>query len=160
MVPFWRSPEDITIAEDLIEEIARIWGYDAIESTAILSEIKDQKMGIDVQITRRLEEILVNVLHFDQSETYPWVSDRQLALFGKTADQALSLKNPLNPETPYLRDAMIYNLLEHAAKNSKFFDSCKIFDIGRVWKHVDVASSEEILDSRYAKYHIHEVGQL
>jgi len=34
---------------------------------------------------------------------------------------------------PYLRGNMNYGLLEQVAKNSKFFDEFKIFDIGKVW---------------------------
>lgn len=44
------------------------------------------------------------------------------------------LQNPVNPEAPYMRNGMGYGLLSHTAKNSKFFDAFKIFDIGKVWK--------------------------
>ncbi|MEI8091303.1 MAG: hypothetical protein WCG98_03490 [bacterium] len=44
------------------------------------------------------------------------------------------LQNPINPETPYLRDEMTYGLLNHVVKNHKFFDEFTLFDIGKVWK--------------------------
>jgi phenylalanyl-tRNA synthetase beta subunit len=53
-------------------------------------------------------------------------------LFGVNKDNLYSLQNPVNPEAPYMRDSMVYNLLSFVAKNSKFFDEIKMFDIGRV----------------------------
>ncbi len=159
-VPFWRSPEDITIPEDVAEEIARIWGYENITAEPILAEIKDQKMGPLVQITRVLEEILVRELHFDQSETYPWVSATQLKLFAQNPEHQLQLKNPLNPETPYLRDGMVYNLLENVAKNSKFFDEIKIYDIGHIRPSGSATAPETMIDPRYAQYYLGEENEL
>jgi phenylalanyl-tRNA synthetase beta subunit len=49
------------------------------------------------------------------------------------------LQNPVNPETPYMRGDMVYGLLANVAKNSKFFDECKIFDIGKVRQKVPSA---------------------
>ncbi len=65
-------------------------------------------------------------------ETYPWVSEKLVNKDG-TSDMLYKLQNPTNPEMPYLRGNMDYELLAHVAKNSKFFDEFKIFDIGKVW---------------------------
>lgn len=65
------------------------------------------------------------------------------------------LQNPLNPEFPYLRDSMLYNLLTIASKSSKFFDQFKIFDIGKVWKKGAPHHSHD-LNQRYAENHFCE----
>jgi phenylalanyl-tRNA synthetase beta subunit len=54
--------------------------------------------------------------------------------FGKNKDICYELQNPVNPDAPYMRDDMVYGLLAHTAKNSKFFDTFKLFDIGKVWE--------------------------
>lgn len=51
------------------------------------------------------------------------------------------LQNPVNPEAPYMRDDLIYGLLNHTAKNSKFFDNFKIFDIGKIWNKTDMKNA-------------------
>lgn len=54
---------------------------------------------------------------------------------------------------------MIYNLLPLVAKNSKFFDTCKVFDIGKVWTKLKVPTNVA-LDERYATHHFCEEMQL
>jgi len=73
-------------------------------------------------------------LNFDQVESYPWISDKTVSLFGLDKGVLYSLQNPVVLDAPYMRDSMVYNLLAFAAKNSKFFDEFRMFDIGRIRK--------------------------
>lgn len=123
----------MNIQEDIAEEIARILGYDSIEEQPLLAELKDQPLSEEVKIMREIEQVMVEQLHFDQVETYPWTSESLIKQFGTELNSLYQLQNPLNPEFPYLRDQMSYNLLPIAQKNSKFFDTFKLFDIGKVW---------------------------
>lgn len=74
-VPLWRGPDDINIKEDIAEEIARIWGYDQVEPQKMLTEVKNQPFSLDVELTRKLENLMIEQLRFDQVETYPWTSE-------------------------------------------------------------------------------------
>lgn len=60
------------------------------------------------------------------------MSEKAIKEFTKDTKHCYMLQNPTNPEAPYMRDTMIYGLLAHTAKNSKFFDTLKIFDIGKI----------------------------
>lgn len=131
--PVWRGPDDLNIQEDIYEEVARIYGYDQIEHIPLLSDTAYTPYTEYVTIQRRLEDILVRTIGCDQTETYPRISGKALQEFDKDKDVCYMLQNPINPEAPYMRDDMIYGLLAHTAKNSKFFDSFKIFDIGKIW---------------------------
>lgn len=155
IVPFWRGPEDILIQEDIPEEIARIWGYEKINAQPLLAETKAQPFSEGVGILREIEEMMVKEFHFDQVETYPRVSEQQIKSFGKDTYDLYILANPLNPEFPYLRDEMSYNLLSICAKNSKFFDQFKLFDLGKVRKRGEAVYAHH-LDSRYAEEHFCE----
>lgn len=155
IVPLWRGPEDILIQEDIAEEIARIWGYEKINAQPLLAETKAQPFSEGVGILREIEEMMVKEFHFDQVETYPRVSEQQIKTFGKDTSSLYTLANPLNPEFPYLRDEMSYNLLSICAKNSKFFDDFKLFDLGKVWKRGDALYAHH-LDPRYAQEHFCE----
>jgi phenylalanyl-tRNA synthetase beta subunit len=59
-------------------------------------------------------------------------------MFELNKDNLYSLQNPVVPDCPWMRDSMVYNLLSLAAKNSKFFDEFKMFDIGRVRKKCEM----------------------
>ncbi|HCB51455.1 TPA: hypothetical protein DEP21_02665 [Patescibacteria group bacterium] len=138
--PIWRSPDDLNIMEDITEEIVRIYGYENVTNTPLLSDTNHIPYSPEIALQRKLEEILIETLHADQTETYPRVSEKLLNQFGKNTENMYSLINPVNPETPYLRDSLVYNLLGYVAKNSKFFDSFRIFDIGKVWEKSNTAN--------------------
>lgn len=154
-VPLWRWPEDITIKEDIAEEVARIWGYEKIEPLPLLSEVKAQPFSKEVEILRKVEELMIDNFKFDEIETYPWVSEAQIQQLGSDPQWLYALQNPLNPEFPLLRDQMLYNLLTISSKNSKFFDQFRIFDIGKVWKKWEKKDAQA-LDQRYAEEHFIE----
>lgn len=154
-VPLWRGPDDMNIKEDIAEEIARIWWYDTIKPQPLLSEIKAQPYSDSVGLLREVEEMMVDLFSFDQLETYPWVSKAQVEWLGGDVEKLYTLQNPLNPEFPYLRDSMFYNLLLICNKSSKFYNNFKIFDIGKTWKK-DRALYSHNLDVRYAENHFSE----
>jgi len=133
LCPLRRSPDDLNITEDIYEEVARIYGYDQIENIPLLSDTVYTPYTPYVAIQRKLEDILVRTVACDQTETYPRISEKALQEFGKDPKELYMLQNPVNPEAPYMRDDMVYGLLAHTAKNSKFFDTFSIFDIGKVW---------------------------
>ena len=132
-VPLWRWPDDITIPADLAEEVARIWGYEEIKSTAPLTQIQSQSFVWNTEVIRIVERALVEKCRFDQWENYPWVSEKMVQPFGKTREDFITLTNPVNPECPLLRDTFLYQFLQVASKNSKFFDNIRYFDTGKVW---------------------------
>lgn len=130
--PLWRSPDDLNIPEDIYEEVARIYGYDQIENLPLLHTAEYVPYTDVVATQRKLEDLLVRNFWCNQVETYPRISEKALQEFGKNIKNFYSLQNPINHETPYMRDDMINELLAHTAKNSKFIDSFKIFDIGKI----------------------------
>ena len=135
--PIRRSPDDINIPEDIYEEVARIYGYDNIQTLPLMSVAKYVPYTDEVSIQRKVEDVLVRNFACNQTETYPRISEKTIQEFAKDKNNFYSLQNPTSPDAPYLRDDMVYGLLAYTAKNSKFFDQFKIFDIGKVrmkWK--------------------------
>jgi phenylalanyl-tRNA synthetase beta chain len=130
--PLRRGPDDLNIQEDIYEEVARIYGYDQIENIPLLSKTEYVPYNEYIAIQRKIEDILVRTIGCDQTETYPRISEKTLQEFARDKNTLYMLQNPVNPEAPYMRDDMIYGLLAHTAKNSKFFDGFKIFDIGKI----------------------------
>lgn len=159
-VPLWRGPSDLNIAEDIMEEVARIYGYDRIEVLPMSSEISNVPFTPFVDFQRKVETFLVRNAKFDQMETYPWVDNKLLDIFGVDKKSLYSLQNPTITDAPCLRNSMRENLVSYVAKNSKFFDEIRVFDIAKVWnKDVDIDQSDK-LDERYARYYVAETMEL
>ncbi|HRX63834.1 MAG TPA: phenylalanine--tRNA ligase subunit beta [Candidatus Absconditabacterales bacterium] len=132
-IPFWRSPDDINIPEDVYEEVARMYGYENIEAMPLSSVVELPKTSPLVNLIRKVEEVCVRNYKFDQVESYPRVGGKNLELFGVDFDTMYKLKNPIDTDKPWMRDDLDYVLIEYVSKNSKFFEDFKIFDIGRIW---------------------------
>lgn len=161
IVPIWRWPGDINISQDIYEEVARIYGYEMIDNSVLMTEMSNIEYGAYVSIQRKLEDIVVKNLNFDQVETYPRISEKTVSLFGINKDNLYSLQNPVNPEAPYMRDSMIYNLLSFVSKNSKFFDEFKMFDIGRIRNKWEIWNEKwEIEDEKYASSFVWESWEI
>lgn len=154
--PLRRGPDDLNITEDIYEEVARIYGYDQIENLPLLSKSEYTPYTPYVTIQRKLEDILVRNSWANQVETYPRIGEKILKEFGKDKDICYELQNPVNPDVPYMRDDMVYGLLWHTAKNSKFFDSFSLFDIGKVWKKWSDSKKE----GKFASEFVQEKTQL
>ncbi len=133
-VPQRRSTKDISIQEDIHEEVARLYWYDKIPNQTLYWSLEPNTFLPFVKTQREIEEFLVLHWKFDQLETYPRVEEKILNIFETNKNNLLSLQNPVSPEQKFMRDCMIYNLLMHTKKNHKFFDKFKIFDIWKTWK--------------------------
>ncbi|MCF7834600.1 phenylalanine--tRNA ligase subunit beta [Candidatus Gracilibacteria bacterium] len=165
VVPIWRSPDDINISEDIYEEVARIYGYETIENSPLMTEVNNVEYSGYVGLQRKLEDIAVKNLNFDQVETYPWISDKTVSLFNIDKNNLYSLQNPVVPDAPYMRDSLVYNLLSLGAKNSKFFDEFRMFDIGRVRKKNKIPAANNNAgmtsnDEKYASSFVGESGEI
>jgi len=143
----------------MYEEVARIYGYEKIDESPLLSESKNVPFTEYVCLNRKIEDILVRNLHCSQTETYPWVSEKTLDEFGVDKKSLYELQNPVNPEMPFMRDGLLYELVSHTARNSKFFDECKIFDIGKVRKKAD-DRSQITENKKFASGFVDEQWQL
>lgn len=153
VVPLWRWPDDITISADIAEEVARIRWYETIASTAPLTEIHNQSFIWNTEVIRIAEKCLVEKCRFDQGENYPWVSEKMVQPFGKNREDFITLTNPVNPECPLLRDSFLYQFLQVASKNAKFFDNIRYFDTGKLWTKNQPSNS---VSKEFAAAHIDE----
>ena len=137
----------MNIQEDVIEELARMHGYDCFASNTIMQESKSITPRYEVERRRTLEEVSSHSLTADQLETYPWVSDQMLSMRGQNTDDLYTLINGASGQR-FLRNDLVYNLLSSVSKNAKFFDEFGLFDIGTVW---DKTFDREIKKSDYAR---------
>ncbi len=160
--PLWRGPDDLNIQEDIYEDVARIYGYDQIDNLPLLSTTTYIPYNEYVALQRKIENILVRNIHCNQVETYPRVSEKELNELGGDANILYTLQNPVNPEKPYLRAGMHYELLNHTAKNSKFFDEFKIFDIGKIRKKSEknLKNLKDASNENFASSLVNETSQL
>jgi len=133
-VPYFRSPADINIKEDIFEELIRIYGYENIHWKNLQKEVEFVDYNPKIQITRLFEEIFVDNYHYTLIETYSWFEEKFVNNFKElNKDTLYSLQNPIAPENKYLRDNLYYNLIQVVEKNFRNYDNIKIFEIWKIF---------------------------
>jgi phenylalanyl-tRNA synthetase beta chain len=128
-VPTWRE-KDVTIPEDIIEEVARIYGYHNIPTALppFTQAIPYHMQNNPFYWEHYIKETIKN-WGFTEVYTYSMVSE---ALFEGPLTHAVTLKNPLDQEHMYLRKTITPSLLEVVAEH-KGRDELMIFEIANTY---------------------------
>ena len=129
-------------AADIIEEIARIWGFENIPETQIADLTPKQQNNIPLEKEERIRDILVT-LGLQEIITYRISSPQQEQLL-QTLDDGpyVHLANPITPERSTMRRSLLSSVLECAENNSRFQQRISLFEIGPVYLP-ELASSEK-----------------
>ncbi|MEK7680543.1 MAG: phenylalanine--tRNA ligase subunit beta [Patescibacteria group bacterium] len=132
-IPSWRATKDISIPEDLVEEVLRVYGYNKIGSSMPAFSINPPEENKLRKLERRLKNILVNSLSYTEAYNYSFVSPQMVTKIGDDISKYLELDNPLSQERPFLRRNLLPNLLENVKSNIENYPEVKIFEIGKVF---------------------------
>ncbi|CAA9576167.1 MAG: Phenylalanyl-tRNA synthetase beta chain [uncultured Thermomicrobiales bacterium] len=141
---------DVTIPEDVIEEVARVVGYDTLPETLPSGRLPAIDRALDVDWQRAVRRRLA-AAGASECISYPTVGAPDLAsLSGGTFDEAtlvgvldrrpavdlLTLVNPIQAERPYLRNTLVPSLLALAAENRKHETRVALFEVGSTFRPV------------------------
>jgi phenylalanyl-tRNA synthetase beta chain len=138
-VPSWRL--DVSLPEDLVEEVARIRGYQSIPATlpALTEGLKPEPAQVEVE--RRVRNALAGA-GFDEVVNYsfvdpallPLVTERALEALGAPVD-AVTLKNALSPQQSAMRTSLYASLLPNLAQNLRQGqEGVRLYELGRVYQ--------------------------
>lgn len=127
--PFWRT--DISIPEDIVEEIGRLFGYDNLPlnlpARSSKPTAKDPLMNTKVNIRDSLSNAGANELL-----TYSFVEGKLLESVGQDPENSFGISNALSPELEYFRQSATPSLLSKVNMNiRKGFDEFAIFEIAK-----------------------------
>ncbi len=136
-VPTWRASGDISTQDDLIEEIARIYGYEKIPETLPVLPTSLPKENNERTKKHFIRKILSYGLGFDEIYSYSFYGENELKKYNLTEKTHLKLLNSLSEDQSHLRISLIPNLLKILEKNTKHFKNIKIYEIGRVFKDIN-----------------------
>ncbi|KGR83282.1 phenylalanine--tRNA ligase subunit beta [Lysinibacillus odysseyi] len=125
--------QDIKIEEDIVEEIARLFGYDEIPTT--LPESGEQVGGLTAyQEKRRIVRNVMEGAGLFQAVTYSLTSAAASQKYALKAEETTKLLMPMSEERSILRQSLIPHLVEAAAYNvARQIDSVALYEIGSVF---------------------------
>ncbi len=140
-VPSWRS--DLTIPEDVIEEVARIVGYTHLPATLPTGTTPAVERDPLFLLERFIRRTLASAgLHegrsyasLSETEIDQWSTSTSVSLTSEVPKSKLiSLRNPVNAERPLLRPAIVPSLVPDVAANLKHQTSVKLLEIAHVFE--------------------------
>jgi phenylalanyl-tRNA synthetase beta chain len=138
-VPTFRV--DVTRPEDLSEEVARLWGYNRIDTTYPPVPAKGRPVN-PVILTRRTVRNILNGLSFSEAINYNFIAkdfcDRLRLSENDTRRNVVQILNPLSDQMSVLRTSLLPGLLENMRKNtSQQTDTLRLFEIGKTFFNTD-----------------------
>lgn len=158
--PSWRS--DLLAPADLVEEVARMVGYDAIPSVLPAHPVSPGLTNFQRRL-RVLAQLMADK-GLVEVQNYPFVSGAIMKEMGYIGDRARAFRilNPMSEDAPLLRTHLIPGLIETAARNiSRGVRDFGLFEIGTIFRNIfslssidhpptDARPSQKLLDQIYA----------
>ncbi len=131
--PSYRATKDIQIEADLIEEVARFIGYDAIEPSLPVLSTRYVEPFAELSVEARTLDYFCVGGGFCEVHDYIWYDDDWLKKLGHDPGECISLQNPAAENCRRLRRSLAPGLLAIAERNRHHFDRFNLVEIGSVF---------------------------
>ena len=142
-VPSWRATGDVSVQDDILEEVARMIGYENFDFIAPNVTINAAINQRHIQTERAVREFLASRGGMQEIFTYPWVEEKYLTAAGVELVECLALSTPPSPETEHLRNSLVPGLLSAVVQNLRYFEQFRIFEMTQVFSPGETHPSEE-----------------
>lgn len=131
-VPTYRN--DVKIEEDIVEEVARLYGYNNFPKTippGLVSQTKTPYYK-NYLIDQRIKTYMT-AAGFSEIYTYSMLSEKDLALDKISPSQVLRIDNPVSRDFEYLRPNLKIGLMKALVLNKPNFSRINLFELGKVY---------------------------
>ena len=148
-VPYWRS--DISIEDDLVEELARIVGYDSMPTTMLSGSIPHWQPQPMTQLKDTVRDLLAAV-GMQETISYSPTTLQNLEAVDALdeSNPPLRIANPLSREWEYMRTSLRSNILNTLSYNRRIAqgEGIRIFEVGRVYIPKPEARERDLPEER------------
>lgn len=128
-VPSWRATKDVTIKDDLLEEIGRMVGYDTVPPVAPLQPVERPWVNQERLFHHDVRQMCA-AQGFTETANYSFISDEMAARFGMAPEGHLRVANPISVEQALMRRSLLPGIHRNIVDNIRNFDSFRLFEIG------------------------------
>lgn len=147
-VPSWRATKDVTIPEDLVEEVGRLAGYDRVPARQPVGPLRLGARDAMPALEDRLRDALATQA-FMEVMSHSMVADDVLAKAGWPAEIALPrLANPLQSDAARLRPSLAPGLLSRVESWLRHQPQALAFEVGRGYRLEGAGQSGPVRELR------------
>lgn len=161
-VPSWRATRDVSIKDDLVEEVGRMIGYDTITPRPPLMAVLEPPPDPERLFHRQVRTVF-SQQGFTEVSNYSFLSEEQARALGFDPAQHLAVANPISAEQGLMRMSLLPGIFRNILENSKHFESFRLFEIGReIHKRPDGLPREipHVMAAIYARDGAADLGEL
>ncbi len=132
-VPSWRATKDIATEDDIVEEVARMHGYENIPTPLPTLPTKLPEENILRTLEHKSRAILSGLLNMNEVYNYSFYSGADLTNALLPNELHLKPQNFLSTDQTHLRISLVPNLLKNIHDNLRFKKSFNIYEIGHTY---------------------------
>jgi phenylalanyl-tRNA synthetase beta chain len=129
-VPSWRAAKDVSMAEDLVEEVGRMIGYDSIAPQPPLAPCAPSFDPPEREFLRGIKRFAA-AEGYTEVSNYSFTSEDDVRRFGLAVDDHVRVLNPIAAGQELMRTSLLPGLHRNIVENAKHFDRFQIFEVGR-----------------------------
>jgi len=129
-VPSWRVTKDISIKEDLVEEVGRMIGYASIPPVAPLTPARVPPGSPEREFHHRVREMAA-AQGFTEVQNYSFISEEMARVFSVDLSAHVQVSNPIASDQNLLRTTLLPGIWKNINDNERHFDQFRLFEIGR-----------------------------
>jgi len=129
-VPSWRATKDISIKDDLLEEVGRMVGYESITPRAPLIESAVPPEDPSRKYLRRVRDMAA-AQGFTEVYNYSFVTEEMARAFHLSVEEHVGVSNPIASGQTLLRTSLLPAILKNILDNSRHLPAFRMFEIGR-----------------------------
>lgn len=132
-IPSFRATKDINIEDDLVEEVARMHGYEKIAPELPMLPVKLPRENKERALKHQTRDIFSLGLGFSEVNHYSFYGKDEMKRCLLPENVHLKIQNPLTADQTHLRISMLPHLLKSIQLNSRKRDEVKLYEVGRTY---------------------------
>ena len=141
-IPTYRN--DLKIDEDLIEEVARLYGYNNFPKTLPAGYIPTEEIPYfkDYRLKEKVKQFFA-ACGFSEIYTYSLIAEKDLKAWNIDPEKTLRVANPVSREYEYLRPSLKPNLMKALRQNKALAKDINLFELGKVYLGSSLTNATE-----------------
>ena len=128
-VPSWRATKDVSIKDDLVEEVGRMIGYGSIEPTPPLIPARVPPSNPRREFQHQIRAMAA-AQGFTEVYNYSFVSEEMARAFSLSLGDQVQVANPIASDQNLLRSSLLPGIWKNVKDNARHFDTFRLFEIG------------------------------
>lgn len=141
-VPTYRTTKDISIPEDIVEEIARLYGFENIAYQRPARLMKSFDLSVDEKI-RKIKQHCAFAMKMREVRDYLFYDESFLKRLGWYPTDAVAIKNPVSENWKVLVTSLIPHLIKNVELNSHSHEQINLFEHNNIWRELSATESVE-----------------